>query len=183
MWLTEYGICMELNKCNWWQVSYMILEMVSPVTHSVANSVKRVVIIVSSVIFFQTPVSAVNALGKSLMPYTWPYMSYKFMVEVLNFVPSKHMPVDHLLQLRRFLMSLLLWCACDNRNCYCSCWSFLVLKGKKDEASAEDKLRHNNPSKGHMERGKSKYCRHIITIIDFFFLFFVSVLLITGTQF
>jgi len=48
----------------------MILEMVSPVTHSVANSVKRVVIIVSSVIFFQTPVSAVNALGKSLMPYT-----------------------------------------------------------------------------------------------------------------
>jgi len=43
----------------------MILDMVSPVTHSVANSVKRVVIIVSSVIFFQTPVSPVNALGKS----------------------------------------------------------------------------------------------------------------------
>ncbi|XP_014496692.1 phosphoenolpyruvate/phosphate translocator 2, chloroplastic [Vigna radiata var. radiata] len=48
------------------QVSYMILEMVSPVTHSVANSVKRVVIIVSSVIFFQTPVSPVNALGTAI---------------------------------------------------------------------------------------------------------------------
>ncbi|XP_047170823.1 triose phosphate/phosphate translocator, non-green plastid, chloroplastic-like [Vigna umbellata] len=48
------------------QVSYMILEMVSPVTHSVANSVKRVVIIVSSVIFFQTPVSPVNAIGTAI---------------------------------------------------------------------------------------------------------------------
>lgn len=48
------------------QVSYMILDMVSPVTHSVANSVKRVVIIVSSVIFFQTPVSPVNALGTAI---------------------------------------------------------------------------------------------------------------------
>ncbi|CAJ1946689.1 unnamed protein product [Sphenostylis stenocarpa] len=43
--------------------SYLQYAMVSPVTHSVANSVKRVVIIVSSVIFFQTPVSLVNALG------------------------------------------------------------------------------------------------------------------------
>ncbi|TKY50448.1 Phosphoenolpyruvate/phosphate translocator 2 [Spatholobus suberectus] len=45
------------------QVSYMILQMVSPVTHSVGNCVKRVVVIVSSVIFFQTPVSPVNTLG------------------------------------------------------------------------------------------------------------------------
>lgn len=53
-------------KCIWWQVSYGILEKVSPVTHSVGNCVKRVVVIVSSVIFFQTPVSPVNAFGKSL---------------------------------------------------------------------------------------------------------------------
>ncbi|GAU16228.1 hypothetical protein TSUD_298600 [Trifolium subterraneum] len=45
------------------QVSYGILEKVSPVTHSVGNCVKRVVVIVSSVIFFQTPVSPINALG------------------------------------------------------------------------------------------------------------------------
>lgn len=46
------------------QVSYMILQKVSPVTHSVGNCVKRVIVIVSSVIFFQTPVSPINAVGK-----------------------------------------------------------------------------------------------------------------------
>ncbi|XP_021826002.1 triose phosphate/phosphate translocator, non-green plastid, chloroplastic-like [Prunus avium] len=45
------------------QVSYMILQRVSPVTHSVGNCVKRVVVIVSSVLFFKTPVSAINSLG------------------------------------------------------------------------------------------------------------------------
>lgn len=48
----------------YWQVSYSILHKVSPVTHSVGNSLKRVVVIVSSIIFFQTPVSTINALGK-----------------------------------------------------------------------------------------------------------------------
>lgn len=43
----------------------MILARVSPVTHSVANCVKRVVVIVSSVLFFRTPISPVNALGKN----------------------------------------------------------------------------------------------------------------------
>lgn len=46
------------------QVSYMILQMVDPVTHAVGNCVKRVVVIVSSVIFFQTPVSPINSIGK-----------------------------------------------------------------------------------------------------------------------
>ncbi|XP_010024728.1 phosphoenolpyruvate/phosphate translocator 2, chloroplastic-like [Eucalyptus grandis] len=45
------------------QVSYMILQRVSPVTHSVGNCVKRVVVIVSSVLFFRTPVSPINSLG------------------------------------------------------------------------------------------------------------------------
>ncbi|EPS58520.1 hypothetical protein M569_16292, partial [Genlisea aurea] len=45
------------------QVSYMILQRVSPVTHSVGNCVKRVVVIVTSVLFFRTPVSAVNSIG------------------------------------------------------------------------------------------------------------------------
>ncbi|KAM0068312.1 putative triose phosphate/phosphoenolpyruvate translocator, sugar phosphate transporter [Helianthus debilis subsp. tardiflorus] len=48
------------------QVSYIILGMVSPVTHAVGNCVKRVVVIVSSVIFFRTPVSPINALGTGL---------------------------------------------------------------------------------------------------------------------
>lgn len=45
------------------QVSYMILQRVSPVTHSVGNCVKRVVVIIASVLFFRTPVSAINGLG------------------------------------------------------------------------------------------------------------------------
>ncbi|XP_050224128.1 triose phosphate/phosphate translocator, non-green plastid, chloroplastic [Mercurialis annua] len=48
------------------QVSYMILQRVSPVTHSVGNCVKRVVVIVSSVIFFRTPVSPINSLGTGI---------------------------------------------------------------------------------------------------------------------
>ncbi|OEL15334.1 Phosphoenolpyruvate/phosphate translocator 3, chloroplastic [Dichanthelium oligosanthes] len=45
------------------KLSYLILSRVSPVTHSVANCVKRVVVIVSSVLFFSTPISPVNTLG------------------------------------------------------------------------------------------------------------------------
>ncbi|MED6169912.1 holo-[acyl-carrier-protein] synthase [Stylosanthes scabra] len=45
------------------QVSYGILQMVSPVSHSVGNCVKRVVVIVSSVIFFQIPLAPLNMLG------------------------------------------------------------------------------------------------------------------------
>ncbi|KAG6410213.1 hypothetical protein SASPL_128266 [Salvia splendens] len=56
------GLCFHTYQ----QVSYMILGMVNPVTHAVGNSVKRVVVIVSSVIFFRTPVSPVNSLGTGL---------------------------------------------------------------------------------------------------------------------
>ncbi|KAK6924843.1 Sugar phosphate transporter domain, partial [Dillenia turbinata] len=48
------------------QVSYMILQRVSPVTHSVGNCVKRVVVICTSVIFFSTPVSFINGLGTAM---------------------------------------------------------------------------------------------------------------------
>ncbi|CAN4082433.1 unnamed protein product [Withania somnifera] len=64
-------LCMRLflagfSLHTYQQVSYMILQMVSPVTHAVGNCVKRVVVIVSSVIFFQTPVSPINSLGTAL---------------------------------------------------------------------------------------------------------------------
>ncbi|XP_022864186.1 triose phosphate/phosphate translocator, non-green plastid, chloroplastic-like isoform X3 [Olea europaea var. sylvestris] len=48
------------------QIAYMILQRVSPVTHSVGNCVKRVVVIVSSVLFFRTPVSLINTLGTGI---------------------------------------------------------------------------------------------------------------------
>eukprot|EP00262_Sarcandra_glabra_P011602 TRINITY_DN2820_c0_g4_i1.p1 TRINITY_DN2820_c0_g4~~TRINITY_DN2820_c0_g4_i1.p1 ORF type:complete len:408 (+),score=48.40 TRINITY_DN2820_c0_g4_i1:147-1370(+) len=53
------GLCFHAYQ----QVSYMILARVSPVTHSVGNCVKRVVVIVSSVLFFKIPVTPINSLG------------------------------------------------------------------------------------------------------------------------
>ena len=44
----------------------MILSKVTPVTHSVGNCVKRVVVIVTSVLFFKTPVSPINSLGTGI---------------------------------------------------------------------------------------------------------------------
>lgn len=53
------GLCFHAYQ----QVSYMILQRVSPVTHSIGNCVKRVVVIVASVFVFQNPVTKQNALG------------------------------------------------------------------------------------------------------------------------
>ncbi|OVA16975.1 Drug/metabolite transporter [Macleaya cordata] len=53
------GLCFQAYQ----QISYMILQRVSPVSHSVGNCVKRVVVIVSSVLFFRTPVSPINSIA------------------------------------------------------------------------------------------------------------------------
>lgn len=50
------------------QVSYMILARVTPVTHSIGNCLKRVIVIVASVIFFQNPMSRQNMLGAPANP-------------------------------------------------------------------------------------------------------------------
>ena len=51
------------NECVCMQVSYMILQRVSPVTHSIGNCLKRVIVIVASVIVFQNPMSRQNMIG------------------------------------------------------------------------------------------------------------------------
>ncbi|KAJ7298628.1 hypothetical protein O6H91_Y521600 [Diphasiastrum complanatum] len=56
------GLCFH----SYQQVSYMILQRVTPVTHSVGNCVKRVIVIVTSVLFFKTQVTPINALGTGL---------------------------------------------------------------------------------------------------------------------
>lgn len=56
------GVCFHAYQ----QVSYMILQRVSPVTHSIGNCVKRVVVIVASVFVFQNPVTRQNAAGTAL---------------------------------------------------------------------------------------------------------------------
>ena len=48
------------------QVSYMILQRVSPVTHSIGNCVKRVVVIAASVVFFKNPMSPQSLAGTAV---------------------------------------------------------------------------------------------------------------------
>ncbi|KXZ55452.1 hypothetical protein GPECTOR_2g1001 [Gonium pectorale] len=62
VWAALAGLCFHAYQT----VSYMILQRVSPVTHSIGNCVKRVVVIAASVVFFRNPVSLQNALGTAL---------------------------------------------------------------------------------------------------------------------
>ncbi|URD95134.1 glucose-6-phosphate phosphate translocator [Musa troglodytarum] len=48
------------------QVSYMSLDEISPLTFSIGNTMKRISVIVSSVIVFHTPVRPSNALGAAI---------------------------------------------------------------------------------------------------------------------
>lgn len=48
------------------EVAFKALDSVHPITHAVANTVKRVVIIVTSVFVFNNPVTRANALGSSI---------------------------------------------------------------------------------------------------------------------
>ena len=48
------------------QVSYQALANITPVTFSVGNSLKRVAVIVASVLYFRNPVSPLNAAGSAL---------------------------------------------------------------------------------------------------------------------
>ncbi|GFR49332.1 hypothetical protein Agub_g11360, partial [Astrephomene gubernaculifera] len=61
-WAVMSGLCFHAYQ----QMSYMILQRVSPVTHSIGNCVKRVVVIASSVLFFKNPISMQNALGTAI---------------------------------------------------------------------------------------------------------------------
>ncbi|KAG5187847.1 hypothetical protein JKP88DRAFT_30453 [Tribonema minus] len=48
------------------EVAFLALESVHPVTHAVGNTIKRVVIIVSSVLFFRTPMSRQSVAGSAI---------------------------------------------------------------------------------------------------------------------
>ncbi|XP_010476089.1 PREDICTED: glucose-6-phosphate/phosphate translocator 2, chloroplastic-like [Camelina sativa] len=48
------------------QVSYMSLDQISPLTFSVGNTMKRISVIVASIIIFQNPIKPVNALGAAI---------------------------------------------------------------------------------------------------------------------
>ena len=48
------------------EVAFMALNEVAPVTHAVANTVKRVVIIIASVLVFRNPVSLQGGIGSAI---------------------------------------------------------------------------------------------------------------------
>jgi solute carrier family 35 protein E1 len=48
------------------EVAFLALGRVNPVTHAVGNTIKRVVIIIASVIAFKTPISTLGIIGSSI---------------------------------------------------------------------------------------------------------------------
>merc|ERR1719331_2190161 len=48
------------------EVAFLALGRVNPVTHAVGNTIKRVVIIIASVIAFKTPISGLGIIGSSI---------------------------------------------------------------------------------------------------------------------
>ncbi len=59
----------------------MILQRVTPVTHSVGNCLKRVIVIVASVIVFQNPMSKQNMIGEQSC---WPVIPMPDVLVSLN---------------------------------------------------------------------------------------------------
>jgi len=62
---TALGMFLFNGISHWLQtvLAFKALQMVSPVTYSIANSLKRVFVIVSSVLWFGNWVSFTNGLG------------------------------------------------------------------------------------------------------------------------
>lgn len=108
-------LCLSILCTTLLKVSYMILARVSPVTHSVGNCVKRVVVIVTSVLFFRTPVSPINSLGKSAISSWSLFLTHWFLP----------------LKLTRFV-----WLP-SGRHCHRTCRSFPVLTTEETEAQAQ----------------------------------------------
>lgn len=62
LWVLISGVFYHLYN----QSSYQALDDISPLTFSVGNTMKRVVVIIASVIVFRNPVSPLNALGSAI---------------------------------------------------------------------------------------------------------------------
>ncbi|KAF2304644.1 hypothetical protein GH714_037245 [Hevea brasiliensis] len=61
-WVAAQSIFYQLYN----QVSYMSLDQISPLTFSIGNTMKRISVIVSSIIIFHTPVQPFNVLGAAI---------------------------------------------------------------------------------------------------------------------
>lgn len=64
--LAKYAVLSGLNFYVYNEFSFLALNKLTPVTHSVANTLKRVVIIVASCIVFQTPMTLLGGVGSGI---------------------------------------------------------------------------------------------------------------------
>ncbi|XP_072987955.1 xylulose 5-phosphate/phosphate translocator, chloroplastic [Typha latifolia] len=62
LWVMVSGVFYHLYN----QSSYQALDNISPLTFSVGNTMKRIVVIVASVIVFRNPIRPLNALGSAI---------------------------------------------------------------------------------------------------------------------
>lgn len=62
IWVLLSGVFYHLYN----QSSYQALDEISPLTFSVGNTMKRVVVIISSILVFRNPVRPLNALGSAI---------------------------------------------------------------------------------------------------------------------
>jgi len=62
----KYSLFSGLSFYLYNEASFLALEKLSPVTHSVANTLKRVVIIVASCIVFKTPMTLLGGIGSGV---------------------------------------------------------------------------------------------------------------------
>lgn len=66
MWFCRWVAAQSVFYHLYNQVSYMSLDEISPLTFSIGNTMKRISVIVASIIIFHTPVQPINALGAAI---------------------------------------------------------------------------------------------------------------------
>merc|ERR1712146_223777 len=83
----KYSVLSGLAFYLYNEASFLCLSRLSPVTHSVANSLKRVVIIIASCIVFRNPMSLEGAIGSYRCRWHSPLFSFQEEIRRINVWP------------------------------------------------------------------------------------------------
>ena len=80
-WLVKNIIINGMYYYLYNEVAFLTLNQVAPITHSIANTVKRVAIIVATCIVFQNPMSRIGVIGSSIAiagTFVYSYAKQKY---------------------------------------------------------------------------------------------------------